>query len=224
MEVELKHRPSFSLAVVGLAPNEEIRVEPGAMVSYSDGVTVETKAEGGLLGGLKRMFTGESFFINKYSAPAQGGEMTLAPALAGDMMVMEISGDLLLQSGAFIASEASVQVDSTWGGAKGFFGGGGLILLKISGVGKLLAGCYGAIEERILQPGQRYIVDTGHIVALDSSINFQVKRVGGWKSTILSGEGLVCELTGPGRILMQSRSEEALIGWISSHMPTQNTN
>jgi uncharacterized protein (TIGR00266 family) len=115
-------------------------------------------------------------------------------------------------------------VDSTWGGAKGFFGGGGLILLKISGAGKLLAGCYGAIEERVLQPGQRYTIDTGHIVALDSSINFQVRRVGGWKSTILSGEGLVCELSGPGRILMQSRSEEALIGWITSHMPRQETN
>ena len=224
MEIVLKHQPAFSLATVTLAPNEQVKVEPGAMVSYSDGVTVETNMAGGILGGLKRAIGGESFFQNTYNAPAQGGEITLAPSLPGDMFIIEITGDdFMLQSGAFIASESGVDFDSSWGGSRGFFGGAGLILLRVSGQGTILAGCYGAVEERVLAPGQRYNVDTGHIVGFDSSVQFNVKRVGGWKSTILSGEGLVCELTGPGRVLMQTRSEEAFLGWLIPKLPQRSS-
>lgn len=223
MEITLKHQPSFSLAVVQLDPNEQIKAEPGAMVSFSDGVQVETKAEGGFLGGLKRMVGGESFFQNTYQAPTQGGEITLAPSLPGDMIVLEIEGEgLMLQSGAYIASESGVSFDTSWGGSKGFFGSGSLLLLRVSGRGTLLAGCYGALEERILKPGERYTVDTGHIVAFDPSIGFQVRRVGSWKSTLLGGEGLVCELTGPGRVLMQSRSEEAFLNWLLPKLPQRS--
>ncbi|MDX2141109.1 MAG: TIGR00266 family protein [Chloroflexota bacterium] len=225
MQIHLKHQPSYSLATARLDPNEEIRVESGAMVGYSDGITVETKSEGGLFGGLKRMVGGESFFQNIYRAPAQGGEILLAPALPGDMIVIPIrSGEpFYLQSGSFIASEKGVTTDTSWGGAKGFFGGAGLLLLKVTGEGEILAGCYGAIEERVLAAGQRFTVDTGHIVGFDGSVTFNIKTIGGWKSTILSGEGLVCELTGPGRVLMQSRSEEALIGYINAKLPRQSS-
>ena len=223
MDITLKHQPAYSLAVVKLAPNEQVKVEPGAMVSYSDGVTVETKAEGGMFGGLKRMVAGESFFQNTYQAPGNGGEIALAPALPGDMIILDIStGDFMLQSGAYVASEIEVATDAKWGGAKGFFGSGSLVLLKVSGRGRLLAACYGAIEERVLAPGQKYTIDTGHVVGFDGSINFSVRRVGGWKSTILSGEGLVVELTGPGRVLMQTRSEEALIGWLGPKLPSKS--
>jgi uncharacterized protein (TIGR00266 family) len=223
MEIQIKHQPAFSLTVVTLAPNESVKVEPGSMVSYSDGVTVETKAEGGLFGGLKRMIGGESFFQNTFKAPAQGGELTLAPSLPGDMLTIEIGqGAFMLQSGAYVASEMGVAFDTAWGGAKGFFGSGSLLLLRVTGSGTVLASAYGAIEERVLQSGQRYTVDTGHIVGFEESVSFQVRRVGNWKSTILGGEGLVCELTGPGRVLMQSRSEEAFLGWLLPKIPQRS--
>ncbi len=224
MQFELKHQPAYSLAVVTLASNEDIKVEPGAMVSHSAGVSVETKSEGGFFGGIKRMVGGESFFQNTYSAPSNGGEITLAPALPGDMRVIEVQAghEMLLQSGAFIACELSVNFDSKWGGSKGFFGSGSLILLRVSGDGKMLIGCYGAIEERVLGSGEKYTVDTGHIVGFDATMQFETRRVGNWKSTILSGEGLVCDLTGPGRVLMQSRSEEAFIGWLMPHLPQKS--
>lgn len=223
MDIELKHRPSYSLAVVTMASSETIQAESGAMVSFSDGMQIETKSKGGLMGGLRRMVAGESFFQNTFTAPSQGGELLLAQALPGDSMVLEHSGgDFMLQSGAYMANEAGVEVDAKWGGAKGFFGSGSLILLKVSGAGKVLIGAYGAIEERILQPGQKYTVDTGHVVGFDGAIQFQVRRVGGWKSTFLSGEGLVVELTGPGRVLLQTRSEEAFINWIVPHLPQQS--
>jgi uncharacterized protein (TIGR00266 family) len=222
MQVTLKHQPAFSLAVVALAGNERVKVEPGAMVGYTEGVTVETKAEGGLMGGLKRMVAGESFFQNTYTAPGNGGELVLAPALPGDMIVLDVTSEFMLQSGAYIASEIGVVTDAKWGGSKGFFGSGSLVLLKVSGQGQLLAGCYGAIEERILQSGERYTIDTGHIVGFDGSVGFNVKRVGGWKSTVLSGEGLVVELSGPGRVLMQTRSEEAFLGWLLPKIPSKS--
>jgi len=197
MNIELKHQPSFALAVVTLAANEEVKVEPGAMVSFSDGITVETKSEGGFFGGLKRMVGGESFFQNTYRASGQGGELTLAPDLPGDMIVIPVQGDaFLLQSGAYIASEMGLTFDTQWG----------------------------AVEERVLRPGQKYTVDTGHIIGFDSSISFEVRRAGNWKSTILGGEGLVCELTGPGRVLMQTRSEEAFLGWLIPKLPKSSGN
>lgn len=225
MQVNIKHRPDSSLAVVTLDANEAIKAEPGAMVGHTEGIAIETKSEGGLFGGLKRMVAGESFFQNTYQAPANGGEIMFAPSLAGDMITLDIGQtDILLQSGAYIASESGVTMDSSWGGAKGFFGSGSIVLLKVSGRGKVIAASYGAIEERQLAPGEKYIVDTGHIVGFDASVGFQVQKVGGWKSTFLSGEGLVVHLTGPGRVLMQTRSEGAFLGWLIPKLPKTSSN
>ena len=223
MEVTIKHQPAFALAVVKMGGNEEIKVEPGAMVSHTDGLTTETKSQGGFFGGLKRMVAGESFFQNTWKAPAEGGEITLAATLPGDLITIKIAGnDFLLRSGAYVASEMGVTTDASWGGAKGFFGGGGLVLLKVSGQGQVLACAYGAIEERTLAAGQSYVVDTGHIVGMEGTVQFAVQGSGGWKSTILGGEGLVCRLTGPGRVLMQSRSEDAFLGWLLPKIPSKS--
>jgi uncharacterized protein (TIGR00266 family) len=113
-------------------------------------------------------------------------------------------------------------MDTKWGGAKGFFGSGSLLLLRVSGQGQVLMSAYGAIEVRDLQPGQRYIVDTGHIVGFDASIQFAVQRVGNWKSTFLSGEGLVVQLTGPGRVYMQTRSDESFVSWLAPKLPSKS--
>jgi uncharacterized protein (TIGR00266 family) len=223
MDVSIQFNPAFSLAVVKLTGNETIKVEPGAMVSHTDGMSTETKAEGGLFGGLKRMVAGENFFQNTWKAPANGGEITLAPSLPGDLMTIDVSGrDMLLASGAYVASEMGVTMDSSWGGAKGFFGGGGLILLKVSGKGKVIVCSYGAILERTLAAGEKYIIDTDHIVGMDSSIQFAVQKSGSWKATILGGEGLVCQLTGPGKVLMQSRSTGAFLGWLLPKIPSKS--
>ncbi|NQW04203.1 MAG: TIGR00266 family protein [Acidobacteria bacterium] len=225
MNVTLKHQPAFSLAVVTLAPHEQIKVEPGAMMSHSDGLTTETKAQGGLFGGLKRMVAGESFFQNTWRAPANGGEILLTTNLLGDMITLEIGGnEFLLASGSYVASEMGISMDASWGGSKGFFGGGGLVLLKVSGQGKVIASSFGAIEERTLDPGQKYIVDTGHVVGFSSTVQFSVKKSGGWKSTILGGEGLVCELTGPGRVLMQTRSDSGFVSWLIPKLPSKSSN
>ena len=113
-----------------------------------------------------------------------------------------------------MASSPEIEVNTKWGGAKTFFSKEGLFLLKMSGQGKLFLSSYGAIHKIDLEAGQKHIVDTGHMVAFAENVEYKVKRVGGLKSTLFSGEGLVCELTGPGRIFIQSRSTDAFLSWL----------
>jgi len=221
MEIEILHRPSYSLAVARLTPNERIRAEAGAMVSMSSGVTIETKAEGGILKSLGRaVLGGESFFQNFFVASAQGGEVTLAPELPGDMMLIELRGQkLMLQAGSYVASENGVELTAKVS-VKAFMSAEGISMLEASGTGKLLVSSYGAIFERSVQTGEKYVVDTSHLVAFDARMGVVPKTVGGIKSTLFSGEGLVVELTGPGMIYMQTRSPQALINWIIPQLPT----
>jgi uncharacterized protein (TIGR00266 family) len=225
MQIEILHRPAYSLAVARLAPNERIRAEPGAMVSFSEGVDIETKMEGGLLKSLSRaVLGGESLFQNFWKAGPAGGEVTFAPELPGDIALVELQGEtLMVQSGSFMASEESVQIDAKLSG-KAFMAGEGLSILQASGRGKLLVSSYGAIYEKTIGPGERYVVDSSHLVAFDGTIQVRPRPVGGLKSTLLSGEGLVIELTGPGRIFIQTRSPQALINWIIPQLPKQNSN
>lgn len=225
MQVEILYRPSYSLAVVTLSPMETILAEPGAMVGMSAGMQVETKMRGGFLQSLARSaFGGESFFTNTFRAPAEGGELMLAPTLPGDVFSLQLSGEaLLVQSGSFMASSEGVTTDTKWSGARTFFGGEGLIMLRCSGAGSLLLSSYGAIHELALQAGQTYTIDTGHLVAFSDQMGFRVRSIGGIKSTLLGGEGLVVDLTGPGRVLMQTRSEGAFLNWLLPKIPKQSS-
>jgi uncharacterized protein (TIGR00266 family) len=220
MKVDIKYRPSYSLGFISLEGGEKVRVEGGSMVSMSDGVTVETSATGGLLSSLSRkMFGGESFFQNTYQAPPGGGEIAVAPPLPGDLLNLNLRGSLMVQSGSYVASELSVVVDTKWGGAKTFFASEGLIMLHASGPGQLLVSSYGAIHQMELAAGQRYTVDSGHLVAFSEGMDFRVRRIGGIKSTLFSGEGLVVDLTGPGQLLMQSRSADQFLAWLIPQLP-----
>ena len=220
MQIEVLYKPSYSLAVIKLSPNEEIRIEAGAMVSMSQGVTIETKAAGGILKSLGRSFLGgESFFQNFFKAPASGGEITVAPELPGDVFTYDMSGEkLMVQSGSFMACETTIELDTRLS-VKGFVSAEGFSMLEASGTGKLLLSSYGAIHEKVLAAGEKYIVDTTHLVAFPASMPVEPRAVGGLKSTLLSGEGLVVELTGPGRLLMQTRSPHAFLAWLIPNLP-----
>ncbi len=224
MEVTIQFRPSYSLAVVALTPNERIRADSGAMVSHSAAVEVETKAEGGFLKSLGRsVLGGESFFQNFWKAGPQGGEVALAPDLPGDIILIEMTGQsLMVQSGSYLASETGIEL-STKFSSKAFKAGEGISMLEAAGTGKLLVSSYGAIYEKILGTGEKYLVDSSHLVAFDSSIEVQTKSVGGLKSTLLSGEGFVVEMSGPGRVFIQSRSPQALINWIIPQVPQKSS-
>lgn len=203
--------------------NEKIQVESGAMVGMSPDMEMETSAKGGFLKSISRsMFGGESFFMNTYTGVADGDSILLAPPLPGDIAVVELQGEtLLVQSGSYLASSEGVTIDTKWSGAKTFFGSEGLIMLKVSGTGSLILSSYGAIHPMELEAGRKYVADTGHLVSFEEQIGFKVKKVAGWKSTLFSGEGLVIELTGPGKVNLQSRSQDAFLSWLIPRLPKQ---
>lgn len=225
MQVEILYRPSYSIARVLLRRSEKIQVESGAMVGMSPDLEMETEAKGGFLKSISRsMFGGESFFINTYTGSVDGDSILLAPPLPGDIAVVEMHGEtLMVQSGSFLASTEGVSIDTKWSGAKTFFGSEGLIMLKVSGTGTLILSSYGAIHPMELAAGQKYVVDTGHLVTFDQQIDFKVKKVAGWKSTLFSGEGLVVELSGPGKLHLQSRSQDSFLSWLIPRLPKQTT-
>jgi uncharacterized protein (TIGR00266 family) len=224
MNIEVLYRPSYSLAMVSLDPKEVIQVESGAMVAMSPDLEMETEAKGGFLKSISRsMFGGESFFLNTYTGLKEGDTIALAPALPGDIAVIELQGEtLMVQSGSYLASSEGINVDTKWSGAKTFFGSEGLIMLRVSGTGTLIVSSYGAIHPLELEPGEKRVVDSGHLVTFEERLKFDVKKVAGWKSTLFSGEGLVVELTGPGKLTLQSRSQDAFLSWLIPKIPQRS--
>jgi uncharacterized protein (TIGR00266 family) len=225
MQTEILYRPSYSVVRVTLQRQEKIQVESGSMVGMSPDVQMQTEASGGLLKSLTRsMFGGESFFMNTYTAAAEGDTLLLAPPLPGDIDVIQMQGEnFLVQSGSYLASSQGVNVDTQWSGAKTFFGSEGLIMLRVSGSGTLIVSSYGAIHPMELEAGRKYVVDTGHLVLFEAKVGFKVKKVAGWKSTLFSGEGLVVELTGPGKAYLQSRSQDSFLSWLIPRLPKQSS-
>ena len=219
MQVESTGRPAFAYAEVTLPPGGAVRLESGAMAMTRGDVEIATSTQGGFMRGLRRTLGGESFFVNDFTSRT-GGIVGLAPVLAGDMVDIDLTGqDLMVQSGSWIASDTTVDVDSKWGGAKGFFSGAGLVLLRCSGTGHLLVSAYGGLRDMVLGAGEQVTIDSGHIVAFDSSVQYRVRKAGSWKTTLLGGEGLVADFVGPGRVWLQTRSTSDLIMWLDARLP-----
>ena len=187
------------------------------MVARDTGVEMKTNLRGGLASSLKRsVLGGESLFLNTFTASAPGQRLYLAPAPEGDMQVfhMEPGREIIMQSGSFVAAEPSVVLDTKWAGFKGFLSGEGLFFLRCEGTGDLFFNTYGGIHQIELDGSDRYIVDTSHIVAFTDGLDFRINKIGGMKSLFFSGEGLVCDFTGKGKLWFQTRSAPSLASFL----------
>ncbi len=224
MEMKIEHRPSYALGIVQLAAGESVKAETGAMVSMSGNVQVSSGLQGGILkSALRKILGGESFFVNTFTAQGGPGEVTFAPSLPGDIESVTLAGDeLYVQSGSYLAGEATVDVDIKWGGARSFFAAEGLFLLKLAGSGQVLLSSYGAIHKVRLEGGS-YVVDTGHVVAFQPTLRWSVRKAAGLFTSLISGEGLVCEFTGHGELWLQTRSTQAFLDWLLPRLPTART-
>jgi len=220
---EIMHQPSFSLAIVRLQAEQSILAEAGAMVSMSANVELQSQMKGGIFGALKRAAGGESAFVSTFTARGGPGEVTFAPGAPGDIAGLEMNNQLFyVQSSSYLAGDASLTVDTKWGGAKSFFGGEGLFVLQVTGTGLLLVSSFGAIHRKRLQPGERYVVDTGHLVAWEGTTQYTLRKAAaGFFRSMMSGEGIVAEFTGPGELLIQTRNLAAFAGLLKPFFPSQ---
>lgn len=221
---EILHQPSFSLAVVTLQAGSSFLAEAGAMVSMSANVELQSQMKGGLMGALKRAAGGESAFISTFTAHGAPGEVTLAPGPPGDIAAVEMSNQVFfVQSSSYLAGDSSLVVDTRWGGAKSFFGGEGLFVLQVQGTGLLLISSFGAIYRKRLNAHERYVVDTGHLVAWEGSTQYTLRKAAaGFFRSLVSGEGIVAEFVGPGEILIQTRNLAAFAGLMKPFFPSQS--
>ena len=219
MQCELLYRPVSTLAQMRFEPGEQLLVEPGAMVGMTTNMHMDTGMPsssgggGGLLGKLagaaSRMLTGESFFQNTYTSQQAAGEMLLAHKLPGDMAWIEVpQNGLKVQSTAYIACTMGVQTQAEMGGYKTFFSGEGLFVLNATAAQPgqhILLGAFGGIQEMNVDGG--LMIDNGHLVAWEGSLAFNLtKASGGWISSFLSQEGMVCSFQGQGRVWIQTRN------------------
>jgi uncharacterized protein (TIGR00266 family) len=224
-EYNILKSPTFSYLEVLLKGGQQIQCEGGTMIYFDPTLEISTKkASSGFFKSLKRVLAGETFFMNTFTAH-KDGFLGLAPAFPGDLMhlSLEQNDSWVLFSGCFVASSIHFETKTSFLGVKkSFFSGERAFYLQVdalNGGGDLFIGAMGAFIELNLNEGQVFNCDNGHLVAMESSVSFDIKKVGGLKSTFLSGEGLITQLTGPGRVIMQSRNPREFALWLYNFMP-----
>jgi uncharacterized protein (TIGR00266 family) len=220
MKFEIKYKPSYSMLVVNLEAGEWITGEGGAMSYMTPTIDVRTRTrEKSILGSLATaLIGGQTLFVNDYIASRGAGEIALVAAPVGDITKLDLQpgAGYIIQKSSYLASSQQVDLDVRWEGfSKGIFGQG-LFMIKTSGQGDLFINTFGAIDKHTLQPGQELIVDNFHLVAFSDSCDYRVEKIGGWKETILSGEGLVTRIRGPGEVYIQTKNIREFAEWMWS--------
>lgn len=225
MEVEILHQPDSAIARVVLNAGEELVAEAGRMVAMSGYINASTTLRqgkgGGIFGGLKRMMAGESLFLSVFRSPTNGGEIFLAPRLMGDILVYQMMGTgLVVQSTSYLGSASDVDIDLGFQGFKSIFSGESIFWLDISGYGPVMLTSFGAIYE--IPVNGEYIVDTGHIVAFEKSLSFEITKAGSsLLGAFLGGEGLVCRFKGQGKLFCQTHNPGTFGMAVGSRLPAR---
>lgn len=213
MKIERLCPTASTVAKVTLSAGESITCEVGSMVAMSPQVEVETTSRsrgGGMMAGIRRVFSGENFFLNHFRSRVEGGMVMIAPALLADIYHHRLAGGtVVVQGGSWLASGPGIEIDTTFAGlGNALFSGESAFWVKCTGTGDLLFNSFGAIYA--LDVDGSYIVDTGHIVAFEDTLRFEMtKASSSLIGSFLGGEGLVCRFQGRGRLWVQSHQTDS---------------
>lgn len=209
---------------VSLNPGESLFTQTGGMAWQTEGIEMSTNAKGGVLKGLGRMFSGESFFMVTYTAK-KAGKIAFAATVPGAIAPINLAevGEFIVQKGAFLCAEDGVELKTelTKKLGSGFLGGEGFVLQKISGRGTAFLEVEGDMVEYDLAPGEVLKVDTGNVVGFQPSVSYEIEMVKGFGNVLFGGEGLfLTKLTGPGRVMVQTLSFNNLAQKVISLIPS----
>lgn len=213
----------MQLVEIELDPGEGVRAEAGAMTYMTQGIEMTTSASGGIMGGLKRAVTGESFFITSFINQGKGKQQVAFgapyPGKIIPLELKELGGTFLCQKDSYLCSAMGIEVEVAFTkkiGA-GLFGGEGFILQKLNGNGLAFVHAGGTIIKKELAKGEQLRVDTGCLVAFSPSVDYDIQMLGGFKNMLFGGEGLFLAcLTGPGLVYLQSLPLSRLADRITS--------
>ncbi len=214
MQFEIQGNPDYGQLRVWLNRGETFIAEGGSMAWMDPGMQSRARLLGGLVAALIRKFTGgESLFVGEYFSD-NGGEVAFSPSVPGSVLQRKLQGDsIILTAGSFMACTPGINLSTKFGGLGALFSGEGLFFIECSGTGELFFNSYGSIIEREIDGS--FIVDTSHVVAWEPGLSFSIQGMGGLKSTLLSGEGLVMNFSGSGKIYLQTRTMEGLASWLT---------
>jgi uncharacterized protein (TIGR00266 family) len=227
---EVTHGPSFAMLRVDLMPGQNVVAEAGVMVARHQGVSMEAKLNASSSAGffaflkallialIRKFVGGETFIVNHFTAP-QGGSVWLAPALAGHITHRRLAGEkLVLSTGAYLAHSGNINIGMRFGGLRGILAKEGAFFLEVSGHGDLWFTSYGGIETVDIHGP--FTIDNGHLVGYEGQLSFSVGSAGGGLMGLMaSGEGLVCQFNGQGRVYIQSRNVGSLVSWLTPLLP-----
>lgn len=201
----------LQLVEVELDPGEGVRAEVGTMTYMRTGIEMQTSTGGGIMRGLKRIFTGESFFITTFlNQGSSRSQVAFAAPYPGKIIPLDLGmmgGEYLCQKDSFLCAAAGIEIEVAFTkklGA-GLFGGEGFILQRLTGDGLAFVHAGGTVVEMELAAGETVRVDTGCLVAFAPSVQYDIQFVGGFKNALFGGEGLfLAKMTGPGKVYLQS--------------------
>jgi uncharacterized protein (TIGR00266 family) len=210
---------NLQVARVHLKPGQEIYAEAGKMVYKSSNVGWETRMSGAslsqkILGAIKRRLMGESIMMTYFrtQVPAEVG---FAGHYPGKINVFELASNqsIMVQRDGFLFAESSVQLDIalTKKLGAGLLGGEGFILERLTGPGAVFIHAGGDFVTFDLAAGEQLQVQTGHLVAFEPTVQYDIQMVGSIRTAIFGGEGIfLATLTGPGKVVVQSMTLERL--------------
>jgi len=207
-----------------LNKDEKITAEAAAMVFIKGNIKTETRMrKGGFLKSLKAAaLGGESFFVNEFIAEEDGCVLGLTGNMLGDIEVIDVNEEFIVQSGAFVGSTTDLTLDTKWQGfTKGIFGSN-LFMLKTVGNGQMFVNAWGGIISKKLESGEKMILDNYQLVALSSTANYRVTKHGGLKTTLFGGEALVIEIVGPGTVYIQTKNIMEFTRALIPFLPKRN--
>lgn len=208
-----------------LNSGESVFTQSGGMIWQSDGINMTTNARGGLGRSLGRMFTGESLFMANYTAEKDGAKIAFGATVPGSIVPVDLSnGEMIVQKGSFLCAQQSVDLKATFTKklTAGLFGGEGFILQRLYGSGMAFLEVDGDKVERDLAPGEVLKVDTGNVVAFDTSVKYDIETVKGLGNIVFGGEGLfLTRLTGPGRVILQTHNFNDFASKIIARIPSK---
>ena len=220
MKYEIKNQP-YTVLTLQMEQGEQIKCQSGAMAWMTPGIEMQTQT-GGLGGMFKKALVGESLALNNYVAN-EAGELTLAKKVPGDIMMLDISKTpIIAQKTAFLAATPNVNLDIYLQHrvATGFFGGEGFIMQKLSGEGYAWLEIDGSVQERELAAGEKLIVDSGYVAAMEATCSMEIQTIKGFANIVLGGEGLFnTVVTGPGKVWLQTMPVTALAMNLYAYMP-----
>ena len=216
---------SFPTVSFTLEEGERIQSQSGAMCWMDEDVLMETNMKGGLLQGIGRLVSQESMFVNTFSAKKDDAQITLTNSRMGSVFELNISQDqqILAQKSAFLCSEDTVatKIEFTKKLSAGLFGGEGFVLQKFTGEGLLFLETSGTVVKKELANGEILLVDAGHMVAFQSSVEYTVTLSKGMKNLLFGGDALLAKFKGPGTVWLQTHTISNLAAAISPYISSK---